>query len=203
MEPIRKKQIIDAALRQIAEKGMEGVRLEDIARDCGVSKGIVSYYFGSKKSVIYEACKAFLAYFLHRSDEARTAMEILDAVMDLLFLPAAPGTEHFSIPSTARRNLMLQIYAAVDRDDDIAALVRDFYAGYEEGIRYIVEYGVSGGEFRDMDAAEIGDVSRSIMAFLDGLIIRKLIESPSGNANREFREFAGKIVKSWLGRSGP
>ena len=202
MEPIRRRQIIDAALRQIAEKGMDGVRLEDIARDCGVSKGIVSYYFGSKRSVVLEACRDFLSYFLESPGESEGAMKIMDCVLDLLFLPPAPGSEHFGIPSASRRNLMLQIYAVADRDDEIAALVREFYAGYEQGIGAIVEYGVSEGEFRAMDQQEMQDITRVIMSFLDGLIIRKLISPPSQDASRECRAFAGRIIGEWLGAAG-
>ncbi len=201
MEPIRRKQIIDAALRQIADKGIDGVRLEDISRDCGVSKGIVSYYFGSKRSVVYEACKAFLSYFLERTDGKAGAGEVLNYVLDLLFLPPSPGSEHFGIPSSARRNLMLQLYAAVDRDADIARLVREFYAGYNRGIREIVEYGVGSGEFRFMEVREIEEISRTIMAFLDGLIIRKLIEPSSEESNSEIRAFAEKVVGGWLAES--
>lgn len=60
LEAIRKSQIIDAAVRAIAEKGSTNVRMDDIARRAGLSKGGIAYYFSSKEA-LFKA--AFTAYF--------------------------------------------------------------------------------------------------------------------------------------------
>lgn len=46
--------LLDAALTEFAEKGFEGARVGDIAARAGVSKQLVSYYFGGKEG-LYQA----------------------------------------------------------------------------------------------------------------------------------------------------
>lgn len=60
LEAIRKSQILDAAVRTIADKGSTNVRMDDIAHRSGLSKGGIAYYFSSKESLIKAA---FTAYF--------------------------------------------------------------------------------------------------------------------------------------------
>ncbi|SCY48439.1 TetR/AcrR family transcriptional regulator [Desulfoluna spongiiphila] len=60
LEAIRKSQILDAAVRTIADKGSTNVRMDDIARRSGLSKGGIAYYFSSKESLIKAA---FTAHF--------------------------------------------------------------------------------------------------------------------------------------------
>lgn len=60
MEPIRRSQVTEAVLGIIAAEGMDGVTLDKAAKAAGVSKGVVSYYFANKETLIQESCKAFL-----------------------------------------------------------------------------------------------------------------------------------------------
>jgi len=60
LEAIRKSQILDAAVRTIADKGCTHVRMDDIAQRSGLSKGGIAYYFSSKESLIKAA---FTAHF--------------------------------------------------------------------------------------------------------------------------------------------
>lgn len=60
LEAIRKAQIIDAAVRTIATKGSTNVRMDDIVRCSGLSKGGIAYYFPSKESLFKTV---FTVYF--------------------------------------------------------------------------------------------------------------------------------------------
>ncbi len=54
----RQQRIVAAAMRHFAERGYEGVRIEEIARDADVAKGAVFGYFGSKAGLFLAAYKA-------------------------------------------------------------------------------------------------------------------------------------------------
>src|SRR5215475_4958492 len=43
--------ILDAALREFAEKGMAGARTDAIAHGAGVNKALLYYYFGDKEQL--------------------------------------------------------------------------------------------------------------------------------------------------------
>lgn len=52
MEPIRRKQLIDATLFSIEHYGLEDTTIARIAKKAGVSSGIISHYFGGKDGLI-------------------------------------------------------------------------------------------------------------------------------------------------------
>ena len=49
-----RNKIIEAAIRLIGEKGVEGTSLADIARDVGISKGTLYYYYSIKNDLIFD-----------------------------------------------------------------------------------------------------------------------------------------------------
>jgi AcrR family transcriptional regulator len=49
----RRNEIIAAAARAIRQRGLEGVRMRDVARDAGLSTGNLYYYFRNKRELIY------------------------------------------------------------------------------------------------------------------------------------------------------
>jgi TetR/AcrR family transcriptional regulator, regulator of cefoperazone and chloramphenicol sensitivity len=48
----------DAALRLFAERGIDGATIRDIAKEAGVSPGLIRHHFGSKEG-LREACDAY------------------------------------------------------------------------------------------------------------------------------------------------
>src|SRR6478735_1429077 len=47
----RRAQILDAANTLFAERGYEGVSIDDIAKEAGVTRGLIHHYFGGRKEV--------------------------------------------------------------------------------------------------------------------------------------------------------
>ncbi len=70
----RQQRILGVALRHFAERGYEGVRIEEIAREAGVAKGAVFGYFGSKAGLFLAAYQA----------AARSFSRYLDAPPEVL-----------------------------------------------------------------------------------------------------------------------
>lgn len=52
MQPIRQRQLIDATLVIINQVGLHGATVSQIARQAGVSTGIISHYFGDKNGLL-------------------------------------------------------------------------------------------------------------------------------------------------------
>ena len=52
MEPIRRRQLIDATMEVIHDVGFCGVTIAEIARRAGVSYGLAHHYFGSKDQLM-------------------------------------------------------------------------------------------------------------------------------------------------------
>ena len=52
MQPIRRRQLIDATLSTINEVGINDATIAQIARRAGVSTGIISHYFKDKNGLL-------------------------------------------------------------------------------------------------------------------------------------------------------
>lgn len=50
-------KIIETAIKLIGERGVEGTSLADIAKDVGISKGTLYYYYSSKNDLIFDITK--------------------------------------------------------------------------------------------------------------------------------------------------
>jgi TetR/AcrR family transcriptional repressor of bet genes len=60
MEPVRRKALVDAALRVIGDHGSLSVTMSDIAREAGVSAALAHHYFGSKEQLLLETMRSLL-----------------------------------------------------------------------------------------------------------------------------------------------
>mgnify|MGYP000182030115 FL=1 len=69
IEPVRKKQLIEATLHSIAEHGLQGTTINTISHSAGMSSGIISHYFGGKQGLI----EATVRYLLEQLKETLLA----------------------------------------------------------------------------------------------------------------------------------
>jgi AcrR family transcriptional regulator len=70
----RRERIVGVAMRHFAERGYEGVRVEEIAREAGVAKGAVFGYFASKAGLFlaaYQAAAGSFSSYLEAPAEVR------------------------------------------------------------------------------------------------------------------------------------
>jgi AcrR family transcriptional regulator len=79
----KRELILDAAMRQFAEHGYQGARVEDIALELGIAKGSIFQHFGSKAGLFlatYKRAVTSLPAWLDAPEEvvARGFWEVLD-----------------------------------------------------------------------------------------------------------------------------
>ncbi|SQK76818.1 transcriptional regulator BetI [Tatumella ptyseos] len=63
MQPIRRRQLIDATLETINDVGLHYATIAQIAKRAGVSTGIISHYFGTKTGCWKPRCVTLLHSF--------------------------------------------------------------------------------------------------------------------------------------------
>jgi AcrR family transcriptional regulator len=80
-----RREILEAAERVISKKGPDAVGLKEVAREAGVSHGLVTHYFGTYKSLVS-------AVLLRRIQKARE--EALRVVLSPDFTPDATSLLH-------------------------------------------------------------------------------------------------------------
>lgn len=89
MEPVRRKALVDAALKTIGNHGSLDVTMSDIAREAGVSPALAHHYFGSKQQLLLATIRSLLRDLRHDAVEAlhmaRTPRERVSAVIRISF----------------------------------------------------------------------------------------------------------------------
>ncbi len=140
MEPIRRAEAINAALECICEHGIDRITLEMVAVRAGFSKGIVAYYFKSKRQLILECLKSYLASYGRKSMQSiaagMTPAQMLDTVVDVSLPPLAGqdrdainvfdlgDTSSMNLPESKMMLLSLQFLSKAVLDDEFQAVFK-------------------------------------------------------------------------------
>ena len=66
----RRRQLIDATMKCIARKGMGSTTLGDVAKEAGLSQGIVNLHFESKDNLLTETLRALAHEYRDKFDKA-------------------------------------------------------------------------------------------------------------------------------------
>src|SRR5437764_2386057 len=132
----RRDDVLDAALVEFAERGLEGTSTEDIARRAGISQPYLFRLFGTKKELFKAStarCFRETLELFQRSAEGLRGGEALHAIGEAYM-------EQLGTNKTWLRAQM-QSYAASAEDPEIRAAVR---AGFGDLVAYVKR--VSGAE---------------------------------------------------------
>lgn len=131
--------IVAAALELLAERGVHGFRLDDVAARAGVGKATIYRRYPSKQRLV-AAAVAGLVSEIAVPDTGSTRGDLLSLMED------AVGV--YSRPSAA--GLMAGLVEAMRHDRELAAAVRGgFLAGRRDALKRVLERGVARG---DLDA---------------------------------------------------
>jgi AcrR family transcriptional regulator len=80
-----KAQRIIAAMRDsVARRGTAGSTFEHVAREAGVSRGLLHYYFGTKERLLVEVVRRDTEVRVNRLDEPLGKAKSVDDVLDVL-----------------------------------------------------------------------------------------------------------------------
>jgi AcrR family transcriptional regulator len=95
-----KAQRILAAMRaSVGTRGAAASTFDHVAREAGVSRGLLHYYFGSKERLLVEVCRHDCEARIQAMDERLAGADSVDAIIAALvlsleeFLEDEPGTQ--------------------------------------------------------------------------------------------------------------
>lgn len=79
------QRIVEAMRSSVARRGISGSTFEHVAREAGVSRGLLHYYFGTKEALLVEVVRRDTEHRIARLDEpvgqAANADEILEVLV--------------------------------------------------------------------------------------------------------------------------
>ncbi len=187
----KQAHLIRCAYKVMGEKGLNGLSLQDVADEAGVSKAILPYYFDSKENLILLTIRWVLARVAQRIREAiadaETAEAKAQAMIDAIFVG----------PESNRRFYLVFFdflgYAA--RSDKFADVASTFHDICNSLYAEVVCLGQEEGVFRDVDAWEAATVVR---ALVDGLFTQWVQDRDWESSHHEYREICKRSVLVYL-----
>ena len=155
-------EILDAACRVVARDGWHGLRVGAVAREAGVSKALVHYYFSTRDAVLRAA-------FLHSEQRANALLERELAAIE----EPRERLERFLVAylddePAYRENRVgwIEIWAAMRNDPELRDDVEPPYRGWLEQLGALIGQAGRDEERTDGDAWE---TALRLAALLDGL----------------------------------
>ncbi len=123
LEGEKAQRIIEAMRTSVGTRGAAGSTFDHVAREAGVSRGLLHYYFGSKEQLLVEVvrhdCEERIASMGARIAAATTADEIIAALV--------LGLEEFIEGEPGSPAVIYELLSASRHSEDIRAELAELY----------------------------------------------------------------------------
>src|SRR5690348_16220187 len=167
----RREQIIDAAMHVFAQKGYSNATNKDIAREAGITPGLIYYYFESKEALLYAILEARSPLKLMASFPPQTLElppeeffpQFLCQVLDIIEEEDVVGMLRVMIPEVLHNPALFALPMS------LFARLSDFLGNY-------MEAKIASGEIRPLDASL---TVQTLVGSLIGFVLRRqLLRDP-------------------------
>jgi len=136
------QRIVDAMRDSVARRGAAGSTFEHVAREAGVSRGLLHYYFGTKERLLVEVVRRDTELRIARLDEMLGEAETADDVLDVLVSSLTDMIDNdpgyflllYELFSAGRRNPDIQREVGQLFEATRSHVAKVFRAKEEEGI---------------------------------------------------------------------
>jgi len=190
LEGEKAQRIIEAMRTSIGKRGAAGSTFDVVAREAGVSRGLLHYYFGSKERLMVEVvrsdCEVRVAALEERLATATSADEFVAFLVQTLeaFLSDEPG-----------QAVLYEMLSASRRSEEIRAELAELYRRWRGQLATALEEKQQEGVVK-LDAAP-EDVAALLFALGDGMGLQ-VISDPEWDGAPAF-ELGVRTARRLLG----
>jgi AcrR family transcriptional regulator len=136
--------ILEAACRVVVREGAHGLRMAAVAREAGVSKALVHYYFATRQELLRSAFswseEQWQSALKERIGGAPDAAARVEQALLLTLDPSEPFAEH--------RALWNEVWSSLRFDDDLRPLVESSYRKWLQRLTTLVRQAQAEGSVR-------------------------------------------------------
>jgi AcrR family transcriptional regulator len=170
IEGEKAQRIVEAMRRSVARRGTAGSTFDHVAREAGVSRGLLHYYFGTKEQLLVEAvrrdCELRMELLERQLAGARTAEDFV-------------GLMAKNLQETVREDpdfvtLVFELFTLSRRNEDIAAEYAQLARRTRTQVADMLATAQREGVVRLH--AEPDTVAEVLFALADGFALRMLTE---------------------------
>lgn len=170
MEPVRRRELIDAAIRTIGQRGSLDVTVAQIAHEAGVSPALAHHYFGGKDKLILATMRHLLRELGNDLNAAVKQAETPQARI------AAIVAVNFSAAQFAPETVAawLTFYVHAQQSDDTRRLLRIYARRLHSNLVFALAQLTS--------RARASRIAEGAGAMIDGLYIRHALGADAPDA---------------------
>ena len=179
---LRRTQLTAAAYRVVSRKGYYNFTIKDIAREAGLSTGLVHYYFKDKKELLFTLLKemnnnlrVYLNRALAKSDDPREKLSIF---LDQAFNLVEREKDYFHV--------LIDFWTQINHNERIRRANVKLFESFRIEVSAIINEGIRDGHFRKVDVPYIAMV---IVSLIQGAIIQYVLDRAAFN----YAEYTGRI----------
>jgi AcrR family transcriptional regulator len=195
MGAVRREQIVRATIRCLARDGYTRLTMKNVAREAGVSQGILHYYFADKRAMLAATLTA-VSRELDRRVAAAQSRATRDPAARLRALVRA------CLEVAVRRPefwvVFLEFWGEMAHDRRLQALNAEVYARTRRLIGRLVAEGMRAGRFRAVDPARAAAV---VLGLVDGVSLQ-LTFDPRAFSVAEAARFCDDALARYLRTEG-
>jgi AcrR family transcriptional regulator len=191
LEGEKAQRIIEAMRTSVGTRGAAGSTFDHVAREAGVSRGLLHYYFGSKEKLLVEVVRHDCETRIAAMDERISRAGSVDEIIAALVL----GLEEFIEGEPSSPAVIYELLSASRHSEEIRAELAELYrrwrADLAEALREKERDGVVRLE------ADPESVASMLFALGDGFGIQ-VLSDPEWNREAAF-ELGVRIARRLLG----
>ena len=135
LEGDKAQRIIAAMRSSVGRRGAAGSTFDHVAREAGVSRGLLHYYFGSKERLLVEVVRQDREVRVQAMEERLAEAHTVDAIVAALVL----GLEEFIEDERENRSVLYELLSASRHSEEIRAALAELYrtsrASLADGLR--------------------------------------------------------------------
>jgi AcrR family transcriptional regulator len=166
----RAQRIVEAMRRSVAQHGTAGSTFERVAREAGVSRGLLHYYFGTKEQLLAEAVRRDCQLRLERLEQQLAGAQTAEDFIGLL----AQHLQDMIREDPDFVTLLFELFTLSRRNADIAVEYANLMRTMREQVAGMLTVAQDEGVLRLH--AEPEPVAEILFSLGDGFALRMLTE---------------------------
>ena len=185
------QRIIEAMRTSVGTRGAAGSTFDHVAREAGVSRGLLHYYFGSKEQLLVEVVRHDCETRIEAMDERISRATSVEEIVAALVL----GLEEFIEGEPSSPAVIYELLSASRHSDEIRAELAELYRRWRADLADALRSKERDGVVRL--EADPEAVASMLFALGDGFGIQ-VLSDPGWDRTRAF-ELGVKIARRLLG----
>jgi TetR/AcrR family acrAB operon transcriptional repressor len=190
------EQVLDSALKLFVSKGYSATSIDDIARQAGLTKGAVYFYFKGKAALLLELIAQSAALYQEVFSRMRSSNTNAAAQLELFVDWAA------EVGAQNNELLLLPILMSMEigsREEDVEKALSQLYDRYHEEMERVISQGQRDGDF--IEELFPREQAAILVALTDGMLLewfrrRKLL------SGRKLTQSAKSLIVGGLLKRG-